>query len=939
MEDAMKLNLRLILQAILFLIILTGTTYGQSTALLSDSSVHQGVLDNGMKYYIQPNGHPKDEVELRLIVHVGSLAEKDDEQGFAHFVEHMCFNGTRHYPGNEIIDYLESEGLRFGRQFNAYTSFEETVYMLTLPTEKKELLGNGFQILTDWAGHVSFEEEEIEKERGVIIQEWRTGQGAGERLRRQYYPVIFGDARHTHRMPIGKKPILESFSPQSLRNFYDKWYRPELMSAVVVGDISVQEAEKYIKKYFGSLPADEKDLAPRQYPVKDKSEVQAKVCIDEEATKEMIRMYFLDDKWNMKEQEDFKQKLKSELIEMIINDRFRKIAKSSDSPYLYAHSFKGRLVNTKDAFTYTAVTRSDQLMQGYRRLVKENRRLMLHGFNQAELKKQKEILKKNYKNEVLKGNKIASDQLADGLQAHLLKDKAVVSTQKRYALAQRYLPDIELEDLNNEFREWTKAHPVIIASSPNTDLSAKLDGEQLKQIYKKELKNTPAPYKSDVVTKTLTPDNIQKGKIVREKKASQSGITRWTLSNGAEVILKPTDFSNNEVLFTGVSKGGQSLYDNEDFFSARFSTKLAFMSGVKDLTYGEVKDVLAAKTVRLSPWIARHAEGTRGSSSKADVETLLKLNHLYFTQPRFDSSAIEGYLSRYKTQITSFRNSPDFGFTDTITQVLHGNSPRFFFLPDPKRIDHELDYERAESIYKERFADAGDFSFIFVGNIDEDRLKPLVEKYIASLPDRGNKDDVPAKPYFNFEGKKDVEVYAGQAEKSMVNITYAGNYDSAPTDEQALTVLTEILKVKLRNTLREEKSGVYGINVGSNIYDYPSDAFKLDVSFECAPSMVDELIAAVEKEIHKQQAEGPEKSSMSKAKMVLRKEFERQSKDNRFWQKQIREAILTDGKASHVLQDYMKEIQGVTENDVQRVAKTYLTKNSKMKAILFPEER
>lgn len=907
-------------------------------SFLVDESVHRGELENGMKYYIKQNEHPEDEVELRLIVNVGSLAEKENEQGFAHFVEHMCFNGTRNFPGNQIIDYLESEGMRFGRQFNAYTSFAETVYMLTMPTDKEELLRNGFQILTDWAAYVNFNEEEIEKERGVIIQEWRTGQGSGERLRRQYYPVLFGDARYTERLPIGKKPILENFPPQKLRDFYDKWYRPEIMSVVVVGDLSVDESEKLIKEYLGSIPDRKEGEMPEEYPVKNKTEVEAKVCTDKEATKEMIRMYFYDDKWKMEDEDDFEKELQKELIKEMVNYRFKKIAQSSDSPFLYAHASKGRLVRTKDAFTYSSVARTGKLLEGYKRLLMENRRLMLHGFNESEIERQKKVLLKNYENQAIESDKIKSSDLAKELQAHILEDEAVIPVEKKYELAKDYLPKIQIEEVNDLISTWLNEKPVIIASLPDGAMKDKLTGEYLENLYKESLSNNPSPYEDKAADKTLNPRNIENGKIISESRHEETGITIWELSNGAEVVLKPTDYSNNQVLFMGLSKGGRAMYEDEDYISAMLSSKMALMSGVGELNYHEVKDVLSGKTVRLSPWVGRYSEGTKGSSSKRDVESLLQLNYLYFTNPRFDSSAIEGYLSRYKTQVSSFRNSPDFNFSDKLIKVLYGNNPRYFFLPEIERLDKELDKERAKKIYKERFANADDFTFIFVGNIKETNLKPLVERYIASLPSVGKADEVPVRERFNFKGEKNIEVFAGEEEKSKVNVTYAGNFEEAPKDENALIVLTEILKVNLRKTLREEKSGVYGIRVESSIYDYPAGGFRMNIAFECAPSMVDELLYEVEKEIKKQRKTGPERNAIEKAKKVLVEEYDRESKENKFWQKQLQNEFLASNKPLEKLKGYVEEINAVSENEIQEAAINYLVEDFKVIAKMFPEK-
>ncbi|MBI9055701.1 MAG: insulinase family protein [Bacteroidales bacterium] len=917
------------------LIILCFSTNVHGQELSPDPALLHGKLENGISYYIKNNKNPENIVELRLIVNIGSVYENDAEQGFAHFVEHMCFNGTKNFPNNEVISTLESKGMRFGRQFNAYTSFAETVYQLTIPvSENKNLLNTGFQVLEDWAHQVTFEDKEIEKERGVILQELRTGQGSDQRLRNQFYPALFRGARYQCRLPIGKKDILENFKPDELRNFYKKWYRPELMSVVVVGDIEIDEAKIMVNKYFGRIQKSTSQESPKNYLVSNNDATQFVVCTDKEANKEIIRMYFLEEPKNIVTKDDFRESLINELVIGIINRRFQELNQKSDAPFVYSRAGIGDFVRTKDAFTYTGVAKRGMLAEATKTMFTENQRLILHGFNSGEMEMEQQMLinqYKDYKKEKKESKDIAKDYTRSCLRELQIQDPFVLCD-----LAFEMIPGITMDELNKVLKSWIGKQPLVVASLTTDMLTPEITEAGIEKIYLDIKNSDPGKYIVKNKKNSIDVSVKTEGKVVSEKYIEKYGITEWVLSNGAKVVLKPTTFKNDEILFTGISQGGYSLYSDKDFVSAVNSFRVGFMSGISGLSFSEMRNLAKIEGARLAPWMNEQGEGTRGGCNSEGIETLLKLNYLYFTELKGDSIAAKTTFSKSISQIESMKNEPDYVFSDTLTKIFFGADSRKLILSNPANYD-QFNLDRANQIIKERFSNPSDFTFVFVGNFDNEKIKPLIEKYIGGLNGEGEKEKVPESKYFNIKSSKDITVYSGEAKKSLVQISYFGEIPWTRKSRSQAKVLTEVLKIKLRKALREDKSGVYGVSVASDYSNIPEDHFRFSVNFGCSTAMVNILIDEVDRQIELIKTEGPDAETLDKVKALLSKENAAKIKKNRYWQNKLADIYCFEKEMDTEIEEYLPSILDVTSKQVQKTAIKQLNKKQKVIAKMYPE--
>ncbi len=928
-----QLRVLKILICCLVILILVKETVGQK--LLHDPELLHGKLQNGLSYYIKPYNKPEKIVELRLIVNVGSLSEEDSEQGFAHFVEHMCFNGTKNFPNNEVINYLESKGMRFGKHFNAYTSFAETVYQLSIPvSEDSALLSTGFQILEDWAHQVTFDDREIEKERGVILQELRTGQGAEQRLRNQYYPALFRGARYQYRLPIGKKEILETFSPDELRNFYKKWYRPELMSVIVVGDTDPHYTEKMVHKYFGNIEASSSRKMPQVYPVSDNDSSLFVICTDNEATKELVRIYFLDEPKNILTLADFRESIIEELIKGMINRRFQEINQGSDSPFIYSMASIGDLVRTKDAFTYTANAKNGMSIQAIKRLFTENRRLELHGLTKSELELEKKFLINQYKDK--ENEKTESKKIVKQLVNDILREKQVFDPSEINQLAIKTIPEISIAEVNNVLSTWISKKPIITLSLPDSMLTPDLEVGKLVNTYQEIKRSSPEKYVGKQINTDLKVAIKDEGEIINIKKNKKYGVTEWYLSNGAKIVLMPTNYKNDEILFTGLSLGGYSQYADKDFISALLAFRVAYMGGIADLSFTEIRNISKMNKVRLTPWMNEFMEGTKGSCNTNSLEFLLKLNYLYFNKLVADSVSAESYISRFGGQLTSIKNEPEQALVDTLLKVLYGSDSRKLKKSDPEEFS-KFNVTRANQIIKERFADPSDFTFIIIGNFDLDTIRPLIKKYIGGLKGYETNDKIIKQKYFKINSSKEITLYAGETQKSQVQICYYGKLPSDLKSRSTATILTEILKVKLRNALREEKSGIYGISVGSSFDDIPENYFRFDIGFGCSTGAVDTLTAEVNRQIALIKENGPDKESMEKIKTVLTREFESNTKKNRFWQQVLTDIYRLNRNIDIEIGEYLNCISNVSQEQVQKMAIENLNDNKKVTIKMYPK--
>lgn len=696
------------------------------SALPIDDRVAIGRLENGLTYYIRSNTEPKNRAELRLVVNAGSVLEEENQQGIAHYLEHLAFNGTKNFAKQEIVDYLESLGVRFGPDLNAYTSFDETVYRLQVPTEKDDTLETALQILEDWAHNIVFTDEEIEKERGVIIEEWRLRRGADARIRDKQLPILFKGSRYANRRPIGKVDTINAFRSEDFRRFYRDWYRPDLMAVIAVGDFDSIWLEQRIKDLFSRLEP-VKDGRPREdYPLPDHKETLFAIASDPEATESRLSIFTKHPVQPFASVGDYRRILVESLYHRMLNDRLDELTLVPEAPFLGAYSGKGKLVRTKDFYILGARVRDGGFETGIEALLTESKRIREFGFTATELERVKrETLKRieQYYNERDKTN---SAELVQEYIDHFLENEPIPGIEYEYELYNKFLPEISLDEVDALASEWlVDENRVIFISSPEkadvpipreSDLLTAFDRVQQRQITAYVDRTSEAPLLSIVPAE---------GSITAVETLDALGVTIWTLSNGVRVVLKPTDFKNDEILFNSYSPGGTSLVEDIDYIAADTAIEAVTEGGVGELTLIELQKKLADKAVSVSPWISGLYEGVRGSSTPQDMETMFQLIYLHFASPRKDSSAFLAYRQRLEGRLQNRMSSPDEVFWDAVRSAI--SQDHFRYLPLTTERLGELNLEKSFNIYKDRFADASDFTFFFVGNFDLEGMTPSTE--------------------------------------------------------------------------------------------------------------------------------------------------------------------------------------------------------------------
>jgi zinc protease len=901
-----------------------------------DQKIKTGVLENGLKYYIRENKTPKNRAELRLVVNAGSLLEDEDQRGLAHFCEHMAFNGTKNFEKHALINFLESIGMKFGAELNAYTSFDETVYMLTIPMDKEEYIDTGFQILSDWAYNVSYEGEEIDKERGVIHEEWRLGQGAQDRMSRQYLPLLFYKSKYAERLPIGKMSIVDKCPHDALRRFYKDWYRPDLMAVIAVGDFKTQDIENYIKKYFSVIPVKEDARKREVFTLPDHEKPLVKIVADSENPYSMIQVYYKQDKDMTVNHKSYRENLIKSLYSSMLNSRLNEKMQESNPPALFMNGGYTGLVRTKDAFMLMAVAKRNQSMESFEMLMTENERVARHGFTASELERQKVEMLKMVEKLYKERDKQKSLNYAGEYQRNYLQNESIPGIEYEYELYKAFLPTISLSEVNALSKDFvSNENMVIIMTFPEKkgiDLpKEKAVLQMLKAVKEKE---DIEAYKDEVIEAPLISKEPTGTKVQDTKEIKVFDATEWTLGNGVKVVLKKTDFKNEEILMSAYSLGGQSLYSMKDDVSAGFAGSVINQSGLGQFDNTQLEKMLTGKNVSVYPYISNLEEGLQGSTTPEDFETLMQLTYLYFMNPRKDEKAYNNFIEGQKEQINFKGTSPDDVFSDTISVVMSNYHERR--MPLSLESLKEANLDRIMEIYKDRFSNADDFTFFFVGNFDEKKIKPLIEKYLGALPATKRKEKWVDLGVEMPRGKVEKVVYKGTEPKSTVFIAFPGTYEYSQENNVKLQLMVDALNIRLRENIREEQSGVYGIQAWANKSHYPKENYYVGVYFGCAPENVDRLVKTVFEEIGKMQKEGALEVNVSKVKESTLRSLENNLRENKFWLRTLKSYYFNERNFDefNAYEDLVKSVQA---DDLKEYAEKYINTDEYIKIVLMPE--
>ena len=919
--------------------------YGQSTTIdltypiPVDPDVRIGKLDNGLTYYIRRNKKPENRVELRLAVNAGSILESDDQQGLAHFMEHMNFNGTKTFPKNELIDFLQKTGVKFGADINAYTGFDETVYMLQLPTDDSTLVEKGIQVLEDWGHNALLDSTEIDKERGVVIEEWRLGLGAQDRMMKKFFPIIFKDSKYAIRVPIGKIDILEHFNHSLLKDFYKSWYRPDLMAVIVVGDIDPKRIEARIKAHFSGIknPTPEK---PRSvYDLPDNKAPLIAITTDKEATNNTIMMFYKHPVKVEKNLGDFREKILAELYTSMLNNRFGEIAQQPESPYIFANAEYGRfLARSKDSYIIYAQSKENQIDKSLAAMLDENERVKRFGFTATEFERQKEDMLSNYEKAAKEADKTESMQFTNEYAANFLTGDPIPGAQKEFKFVTKLLPGIKLDEINALAKQFmTDDNMALVVMAPEK-ASVKVPTEtEIMAVIKQSKTADLKAYVDKFRAEPLVKENLKGGKIIDRKENKELGYTELKLSNGIVVALKPTNFKNDEVLFTGYSLGGNSLYPDNLFMSAKYATEVIDMSGAGNFDNVELEKKLKGKNLEIHPYIDDTKEGIKGNSTPKDLETFMQLVYLYFKGPRKDTTAFKAFMSQMENQMKFMKSNPIMNFYDTLFKTVYPGYKRLVIFPSESQLN-DVNLDQLYKIYTDRFADAGDFKFIIVGNFNIDSISPMIEKYLGSLPNLNRKetwkDVAPKIP----AGITDISFNKGTDPQSMVGIVTSDYFEWNPKNLLMLSMIKEIVSIKLIEVIREQMSGVYSPQVMLQPEHFPKSHFNFVVLFGCSPLMPDTLTRAVMAEIKKIRDNGPTDTDLKKAQESLIRARETDLEKNEFWLGKI-ESVYYDNTDPASILSFKDRVNAITIEDLKNAASKYIDPKHYVRVVLVPEKK
>jgi len=912
-------------------------SFALTAALPVDPAVRIGTLPNGIRYYIRRNAKPEQRAELRLVVNAGSILEDDDQRGLAHFIEHMAFNGTKSFAKNDIVKYLESIGVRFGADLNAYTSFDETVYILPVPTDSAGILEKSFRFLGDVATGILFDSTEVVAERGVVLSEWRNGLGAGERLRDKQFPVIFRGSRYAERLPIGKPEILEKANPAPLKRFWRDWYRPDLMAVVAVGDADPKKLEALIRSTFGGIAPRKGARARTLAAVPTHDSTLISIATDKELSGSSVGVLWKSKGRTTRTVGDLRQDLLERLYDQMLNQRFGELALKPETPFVGAGAGGGSFVRNSEYYSLDAGAKEGKLMETLQALLTEAERVRRHGFLSTELDRAKTNTLRSYERAYQERDKTPSGAFVSEYIDNFLQGEAIPGIAFEYAAMQRLLPTVTLAEVNAlGAGRVGEANRVVTVSLPDKEGLAVPTDADIRAVFGKVNTTTITPWVETVTAGALVANVPTAGRVVSERKTESLNLTEWTLSNGIKVFVKPTDFTADQIVMTGWSPGGVSLVADKDVFKTSLATTVIERGGVGDFSIVDLNKKLTGKVASASTVISDLSEGVSGRASPKDLETMMQLTWLRLTSPRADTSAFKALLQQFDQVLKNKDANPAAVFSDTVQMTLGGGSPRV--RPLSVEILKELDLDEMLAIYRDRFADLGDFTFLFVGNVDLAVLKPLVEQWLAPLPAAGRKETFKDVGPKLFTGQIDKTVRKGIAPQSQTAILMGGVAPWSREEAYQLSSLGEVLEMRLLDRLRESLGGTYSVSVNAQFSRTPRQEWQLVISYGSAPEKADSMFAAVKQELDSLRRVPPSAAEVERVREQQRRELEVARKQNGYWLSTIR-SRLENGDDLGTIGNEDPMIAALTTEKLATAAKKYLTEANRARFVLLPESK
>ena len=905
-----------------------------------DPNVRRGKLENGLTYYIRHNEKPAQRANFYIAQKVGSILEEDDQQGLAHFLEHMAFNGTKNFPGKALLNYMEHNGVKFGENVNAWTSIEQTVYMLTnVPTTNMNLVDSCILILHDWSSFISLEGEEIDKERGVILEEMRQGQGAQMRIYEKMLPEIYPNSPYGHRLPIGTKEVVSGFDHEALRAYYHKWYRPDLQGIIIVGDIDVNEVENHLKSIFEDIPAPVNPAERIRFQVADNAEPIVSICTDPEETTYDVSVFYKHDIVPFEERGDVQYWIKGyidQLVATMYNNRLEELTQKANPPFIYGGGYYSTffISDTKDAWMSAAVAKDkDGIDEALNAIVAENKRMQQYGFTASEFERAKADLMKRIENQYDERDKQETGRIFRPILNHFLTNEPLMGIENEYMLLSQILPALPVEAINQYAAELIREDNIVITlTAPEKEGEVLPTKAELLAMFNKAKEAKVEPYVETVSNEPLIATLPVKGAIESKKHDDTFDATVLTLKNGVTVIYKSTTFKDDEVLMNAYSFGGYSVMDQSDPYTLQEINSLATLGGVGNFSAIDLPKVLAGKKASVHPQIGSLTEGMSGNCSARDLETMLQLTYLYFTSPRSDEEAFQSYITRTKAMVANAESDPNTAFRDNLMFAMYDNHP---LVKRMKAEDYDkVDYAKALKLYTDRFKDANNFVFTFVGNIDPETFEPLVEQYIGSLKTKKNDETWTA----NVPAITDKDVnshYTKAMENPMVTcyMVYNGEMEYTMENQMKMQVLSDVMDIVYTEKIREDEGGTYGVGVNGNLTLRPKETFMFLIAFQTNKEMYEKLMGIAVAELQNVANQGPRAEDLKKVKEFLIKKHSEDLESNRYWMNCI-QTQYRDGY--NPMANYEQIVNGITADDVANMAKAVL-KGYKKEVVQIPE--
>ena len=935
----MKLTRRFSVVLLLLFSFQSFAQFNLAQPLPTDPNVRIGKLANGLTYYIRKNAQPEKKVELRLALNAGSILEQNDQRGLAHFMEHMNFNGSKNFPKNELVDYLQKVGVKFGADLNAYTSFDETVYMLPISSDDPVILEKGFTVLEDWAFNNLLDKSEIDKERGVVLEESRLSKGAQERMMRQYIPKLLNGSRYADRLPIGTDSILKNFSYATLERFYRNWYRPNLMAVIVVGDVDPAEMEKKIRTHFGKYKNPSTAPArPAIIPIKPRTTPDAMVLTDDEMPNTVVQMYnHIKPSKKIKTWADYRESLVQNLVNSLINARLQELTQKENPPFVFGYTGTDQFIRGYDAVVSVAVLGSGTTQQAINALVAESERARQFGFLKTELDRAKADVLNGAEEAFKEKDKSLSGQIVGNYVSHFLEGQPIIGAENRYKFIKQILPAISLQEVNAVAKKMAAStSPFVMVQGPSNKKNELPTNAVLLNQVVAATKQKVTPYEEKVIAASIMEgEKTVAGKVVSETKSDKIGTVSMTLSNGVVVTVKPTTFKNDEVVMDARRQGGWHRFSLEQKENAENAAQIIQLMGVKDMSPTDLKKFLSGKTVSVTPYLNDHEEGIQGNSSIKDFETFLQLVNLYMTQPRKDPALVKAFIGNMKGYLQFVKEDPQTYYQDTLNKILYNGSPWMNEIPTPEELD-KVDAEKALAIYNQIFGNANGMHFTFVGNVDLEKARPMFEKYLGSLPSQ------PEKPTFKDNGIRPVKgvvnanIKKGKEAQSVITVTWTGETEYNRDENLALKALTDVLNIKVIEKLREELGGMYSGGFGSSVSKRPYSHFSVQAYVPCGPENVDKLTTALFDLVKGAQTGAIEQKDLDKVKETLKKDHRTKLQENGYWLASLTNAQIEGHNPENIL-EFEKRVDAITLQDLQKAAQKFLNMNNYVRAVLYPE--